>query len=94
MHSRERNRTREARHLDEIQAGVSNKLKLFRHGFVDFIHWLDAALRLRTRRRRPLTTWGRGNYWRRGVTLPGNVSLQFICDSLFDHILNGIAKRR
>ena len=88
------NRTREAGHLDEIQGVVANTLKLFRQGAVAFIDWLDAALKLRARRGRRLTLRGRGYSWCRCVTLPGKVFLQLICDSLFDHVLNGIGKRR
>ena len=34
------NRTREAGHLDEIQAVVANTLNSFRQGAVGFIDWL------------------------------------------------------
>jgi len=58
--------------------------------------WLDAVLEtpLRARRGRRLTPRGRGYFWCRCVTLPGKAFLQLICDSLFDHVLNGIGKRR
>jgi hypothetical protein len=88
------NRTREAGHLDEIQGVVARFLAFPRSGVVGFIDWLDDALKLWARRGRRLTTWGRGNSWCRCVTPPGNVPVQLICDSLFDHVLNGIAKRR
>jgi hypothetical protein len=76
-------------------------LRLFRHGAsllansfgVGFLDNLDTALELRARRGRRLTLRGGGYSWRRCVTLPGKVFLQLICDSLFDHVLNGIAKR-
>jgi hypothetical protein len=96
------NRTRVAGHLDEIQGVVANTRKLPRNGAsllanpfgVGFIDWLDAALELRARRGRRLTARGRDYSWCRCVTLPGEAFLQLICDSLFDHVLNGIAKRR
>ena len=84
------NRTREAGYLDEIQGAVANTLNLYRNGAVGFIDWLGAALELRARRGRPLSLRGRGYFWRRCATLPGKVFLQLICDSLFDHVLNGI----
>jgi hypothetical protein len=88
------NRTREAGHLDEIQGVVANTLKLHRNRAIGFIDQLDAALELRTRRGRRLTPRGRGYSWSRCVTLPGKAFLQLIRDSLFDHVLNGIGKRR
>jgi hypothetical protein len=88
------NRTREAGHLDEIQGAVANTLNAFRDGVVGFIDWLDAALELRARRGRRLTPRGRHYSWCRCVTLPGKAFLQLIGDSLFDHVLNGIGKRR
>jgi hypothetical protein len=84
------NRTREAGHLDEIQGAVASTLNPFRGGAVGFIDWLDAALELWARRGRRFTLRGRGYFWRRRVTLPGKIFLQLICDSLFDHVLNGI----
>ena len=63
----------------------------FGSGSIGFIDWLEAALELPGRR---LTLRGRGYSWRRYVTLSGKVFLQLICDSLFDHVLNGIGKRR
>src|SRR5260370_31869556 len=75
--------------------GIGGKhAELFRNGAVGFIDWLDAALELRERRGRRLTPRGRGYSWCRCVTLPGKAFLQLICDSLFDHVLNGIGKRR
>jgi hypothetical protein len=88
------NRTRVARRLDEIQGVVANTLELFCNGAVGFIDWLDVALELRARHGRRLTLRGGGYSWRGCVTLPGKVFLQLICDFLFDHVLNGIGKRR
>jgi hypothetical protein len=61
---------------------------------VGFIDSLDAALELRARRGRRLTHRGRGYSRCRCVTFLGKVFLQRICDFLFDHVLNGIVKRR
>ena len=61
---------------------------------VGFIGWLDKALELRGRWGRRSSPRGRGYSRRRRVTLPGKILLQLIFDSLFDHVLNGIGKRR
>ena len=45
MREREdKNRTREAGHLNEIQGIVANTLNLFPNGAVGFIDWLDARV--------------------------------------------------
>ena len=88
------NRTREAGNRDEVEGIVANVFAVFGSGSFSFIHWLSAALELRRRRGRGLTLRGRGYFWCRCVILPGKVFLQLICDSLFDHVLNGIGKRR
>jgi hypothetical protein len=44
------NRTREAGHLDEIQAVMASSLKLPRNGAVGFIAWLDLTVSLNSLR--------------------------------------------
>jgi hypothetical protein len=74
---------------------LSDGASLLANAFgISFIDWLDAVLELRLRRGRRLTARSRDYSWCRCITLPGKAFLQFICDSLFHYVLNGIAQRR
>jgi hypothetical protein len=87
-----------ARTLEGINGGILNQILLslitfpanLSEGFLDRF---DAGLEL-LRRRGRLTLRGRRYTWPGCVAFPGKAFLQLICDFLFDHVLNGIGKRR